>query len=206
MVPSWTRRRQKLYRYYRCGYAERNGHAACPSKMIPADKVESFVVDQIRLIGADSKLQDETFRQAVAQIKAQRRGLRAEAKRIERDLVKVRADVGRLVDTLSRTTGSAADAVAADLEKAQERVTTLEARQVEVRDGIAALKAQEIDRDDLVQALTDFDPVWEVLVAPERERVMRLLIDRIDYDGAAGRMEIRWRLAGFGQLAHEVAP
>ena len=206
MVPSGTRRRGKLYRYYRCGHAEKNGHAACPSKMIPAGKVEQFVVGEIRRIGADPKLQDETFRQAVSQIKAQRRGMRAEAKRIERDLVTVRADVERLVGTLSRATGPAADAVAAELNRSQERLAVLESRQVEVQEEIAALKAQEIDRDELARALEEFDPIWDALLTPERERVMKLLIDRIDYDGAACQMEIQWHLAGFGQLADEVAP
>ena len=205
MVPSWSRSRGRLYRYYRCSHAEKNGHAACPSKMIPADKVEQFVVEQIRRIGTDPKLQDETFRQAVAQVKAQRRGLRAEAKRIERTLVTVRADVERLVGGLTRASGPAAEAVAAELEKTQNRLATLESRQIEVREEIAALKAQEINRDDLTRALEEFDPIWDALLTPERERVMRLLIERIDYDGRAGEMAIQWRLAGFGQLADEVA-
>ena len=35
---------------------------------------------------------------------------------------------------------------------------------------------------------------------------MRLLIAKIDYDGATGQLAITWRLQGFGQLAAEVAP
>ena len=69
--------------------------------MISADKIEQSVVDQIRRIGADQDLQEETFRQAVAQIKAQRRGLNVEKKRIQRDLVTVRADIERLVASVS---------------------------------------------------------------------------------------------------------
>ena len=45
-----------------------------------------------------------------------------------------------------------------------------------------------------------------MLLTPERERVLGLLIDRIDYDGRDGKLEIPWRLAGFGELAAEVAP
>ena len=48
------------------------------------------------------------------------------------------------------------------------------------------------------------DPIWEALLIPERERVLRLLVDRIDYDGGAGEMAIQWRLSGFGQLAGEI--
>ena len=43
-----------------------------------------------------------------------------------------------------------------------------------------------------------------MLLTPEKERVLRLLIDRIDYDGGTGSLDITWRLAGFGQLAGEI--
>ena len=38
-------------------------------------------------------------------------------------------------------------------------------------------------------------PIWEVLLAPEKERILKLLIERIDYDGS--RLAVRFRaLAG----------
>ena len=67
-----------------------------------------------------------------------------------------------------------------------------------------ALDAQNIDRDELARALVEFDELWSVLLTPERERVLRLLIEKIDYDGRTGKLEIAWRLGGFGQLAKEI--
>jgi len=191
-----------LYRYYTCRRAQKQGHAACPTKSVQADRVERFVVDQIRRIGADPELQQVTFEQAVAQVKAQRRGLRAESKRLQRDLAAAHADVERLVGTVSRMTGPAADAIAAELAKVQERVALLETREREVEAEIATLAKQDIDRDAVAAALVEFDELWSVLLTPERERVLKLLIDRIDYGG--GELAIQWRLAGFGQLASEV--
>jgi len=204
MAHAPTKARGRLYRYYRCCHSMRRGAAACPTGAVSADRVEQFVVDQIRRIGADPELQQATFEQAVAQVKAQRRGLKAEAKRIERDLLTTQADVERLVGAVSRVTGPAADAIAVELAKAQERVTTLEARQREVEDEVAALAAQDIDRDAVAAALVEFDELWSVMLTPERERVLKLLIDRIDYSG--GELAIQWRMAGFGELAAEVAP
>ena len=206
MTPTATKRRGKAYRYYVCRSAQKRGHGTCPSKSISAGKVEAFVVDQIRRIGADPKLQDETFHAAVGQVKAQRRGLRAERKRLERDLTTSRADVERLVGAVSRTMGPAADAIAAELERVQSHVQTVEVRLREIDDELAALKAEDVDRDDLAHALEEFDPIWDALLIPERERVLRLLVEKIDYDGAAGEMAINWKLSGFGQLAAEVAP
>lgn len=194
--------RNRRHRYYRCSAAIKRGRATCPTKSLPADKIESFVVDQIRRIGVDPKLQDETFRQAVVQVKAQRRGLRAEKTRFERELVTVRADVERLVGALSRATGPAADAIATELEKAQGRVQTVESRLREIRDELTVLRGQDVDRDDLTRALEAFDPIWDALLIPERERVMKLLVERIDYDGV--ELAITWRLGGFGELVDEV--
>ena len=57
----------------------------------------------------------------------------------------------------------------------------------------------------MARALVAFDPIWDVLLTPERERVLQLLIERIDYDGATQQLTITWRLSGFGQLADEIA-
>ncbi|MHC4181479.1 MAG: hypothetical protein ACYSWU_28600 [Planctomycetota bacterium] len=174
--------------------------------MVSADKVESFVVDQIRRIGADTQLQEETFRQAVGQVKAQRRGLKAEKKRLERDLLTAKSDVERLVGAVSRVTGQVAEAVAAELEKKQQHLATLENRQGEIEAELADLNAQAIDREHLARAMEEFTPIWEVLLTAERERVLKLLVERIDYDGSNQKLAIHWRLAGYGELAAEVGP
>ena len=97
-----------------------------------------------------------------------------------------------------------ADAVASELGKAQEQVTHLESRRKEITAGLATLDAQAVDRDDLARALEAFDGIWSVLLTHERERVLRLLIKKIDYDGGTGKLDIAWRLGGFNQLVREI--
>ena len=87
---------------------------------------------------------------------------------------------------------------------AQERVTNLESRQHEITTELTALDAQAVDCADLARALEAFDPIWDVLLTPERERVLQLLIEKIDYDGAIQQLAITWRLSGFGKLAEEI--
>jgi site-specific DNA recombinase len=206
MTHTWTRTRTRLHRYYLCQHAQKNGAAACPTRSVPADRLEQFVVDQIRRIGANPELQEATFKQAVQQLQAQRRGLKAEGKRLERDLVGAQQDLRRLVDAMSRTTGTAAEAIQAELVRAQERTTTIETRLAEVRAEDAALAGQTVDPADVARALEAFDPVWDVLLTPERERVLKLLVDHIDFDGGTQQLTITWRLSGFGELAAEAAP
>ncbi len=205
MVHAPSKAHGRLYRYYRCQNAMRKGADACPTKAIQADRVEQFVVDRIRCIGRDPALREQTFQAALAQVAAERRGVKAEAKRLERDQGVVRRDVERLVATLARTTGPGADAVNAEIGTAQERVGVLEARLAEIGTREAALAGQQIDEADLARALEAFDPVWDVLLTPERERVLNLLIERVAYDGGTGKLDIAFRLAGIATLAAEVA-
>src|SRR6185295_5983348 len=115
MTHATARAHGRLYRYYRCQGAQKNGADSCPSKPLQDDRVDAFVVDQIRRIGASPELQDETLRQATLQLRARRRGLRLEGKRLADDLARAQGDVERLVGAVMRLEGPARDAVAAEL-------------------------------------------------------------------------------------------
>ena len=50
MAPSHTRRRGKLYRFYRTATALKLGHEACPLRSVPAGDVETAVIGQMRAL------------------------------------------------------------------------------------------------------------------------------------------------------------
>jgi len=50
MTPSHTRRRGRLYRYYLCTSAIKNGHASCPVRSIAAGETETLVLAQMQAI------------------------------------------------------------------------------------------------------------------------------------------------------------
>ena len=204
MVHTWTRRGLRLHRYYRCSKAEKRGMATCPTKAIRADEVEGFVVQQIAKIGADPDLQKATFQQALTQLAAKRRALKAEAKRLEPELKQARRDVERLLSAVTDAEGGARDALLERLGKAQDQLATVEARMAEVRTQQEALDGQKIDEADLRRALEAFDPIWDVLLTPEKERVLNLLLERVVYDVATEQMSLEFRLPGMARFAAEV--
>ena len=54
MCPSHTSRQgAKRYRYYTCSAAQKRGWHTCPSKAVPAGKLELLILDQIRRFGAE---------------------------------------------------------------------------------------------------------------------------------------------------------
>jgi site-specific DNA recombinase len=55
-------------------------------------------------------------------------------------------------------------------------------------------------------ALASFTPVWECLFPAERERILRLLIERITYDPDTRETELTLRPSGIDALAKEATP
>ena len=205
MTHAFTHRRGKAFRYYRCTHAIKNGKDACPTGSVPAVKIEEFVVEQIRKIGSDPALCAETFRQVHAQVAAEGRGLKAEAKRIDRELATVRAEVGRLTTAVTRANGAAADALMAKLAESQGRAVELQRRNTEVAERRDALEAQDVAPEAVGRALAQFTELWGVLLSHERERVVRLLFEQIRYDAATRTLQLTFAPAGLSTLAAEVA-
>ena len=75
-----------------------------------------------------------------------------------------------------------------------------------VKEVVAQAKREcpDLKAGDLRRALALFDPVWDVLHAKERQRVLHLLISRVEYDAADGTVEFTFKPSGIAALAEEV--
>ena len=54
------------------------------------------------------------------------------------------------------------------------------------------------------QALAEFNPVWNAQTAAEQCRVLRLLVERIVYDGRSGEIATTFHLGGIKVRADEL--
>jgi site-specific DNA recombinase len=204
MSHQWTRKRGRVYRYYVCKRKLTEGYAACPTESLPALAAEGFVADRIRGIGRDHALRAEVFRQALGQIEDERREVRAELSRLERERTRISREVERLVAALASIDGQARAAITEALSKAQDETERVVARIGAIELRAADLAAHRLDETELARALHGFDGVWDALLIPEKERVLRLLIERISYHGAAKQIAITFRPSGITTLASEV--
>ena len=203
MVPSCTKRTEaKTYRYYVCCGAQKRGWKTCPSKSVAAGEIERFIVDRIRAIGKDPGLLAATQSQASEQGSARLNEIQAELNVVERDLGHWNTDVRKLTVNGSLDENDPAMARLADL---QERIRIGEVRAGELRDEISALAKRQVSREEVAQALAAFDPVWESLTPQEQARLLQLLIERVDYNGACGKIAITFHLTGIKTLAQQTA-
>jgi site-specific DNA recombinase len=184
MVHSFSTRGSQRHRYYVCTKAHTEGADACPGSRVPAGKFETFVADQIRVIGTDEDMLAKTADAIERRAVEQQEQLDAELRRGERERQ-------RLLAGPQNT-------------DVQEQLRTLAARLDE-----AHAERQAIDdatEPNLRPALAAFTPVWEHLFPAERERVLRLLIKQITFDPDTGEADIDLRPAGIAALAKAAAP
>lgn len=197
MHHSYSKKRSKLYRYYVCNHAQKNGWEECPSPSLPAAEIERFVIDQIKCIGRDQTLVRETLAQT-------RQHAESEIERLTTEragLVRTVRDEYALVGKIS---GTAVDRDTR-LAESQDRIRDAERRVTEIDDELASLRNGVVDEVEVANALEDFDQLWEVLSPKERARVVELIVERVTYDGAEGKLSITYRPNGLRTLADEIA-
>jgi site-specific DNA recombinase len=198
-----TRNGNKRYRYYVCTNAQKRGWHTCPSPSIPAGEIEQFVVEQVRRIGQDPALLQATIAQARSQSESRLAELEAERRGLERDLSQWSAEILGLVGQIAPDEeDTPATARLADL---QERILVAQRRAAEIQKQMAALNRAMIDEHEVAEALAAFEPVWESLTPREQDRMVQLLVERVDYDGPAEKVTITFHPTGIKTLASELA-
>jgi site-specific DNA recombinase len=181
MSPSTTKKGGRAYRFYICGHAAKTGWRNCPHPSLPAAEIEAAVVERIKCVGRDPGLVAETLAQVRSIQKTRTPALTAERRRLDREASRLR-DRGDAGDHLGK----------------------IEARLVEVAEELAVLQGASIDKRDLARALALFDEVWACLFPREQERIIALLIDRIDFDAGRETVAITFRPTGIRTLAEEI--
>ena len=202
MTPTHTTKKNKRYNYYTCSQAQKRGWHTCPIKSVPAAEMEAFVLDRIRGIGRDSDLLRDVLEQAQQQDEARLKELKTEERLLNKDLTAWHAEMRKLTVKLyvDADTNSAVTRLA-DL---QERIGQAEQRLAKVREHIKTTRKESIDPTEAEHALSAFDPVWQMLTPKEQTRIIRLLIEKVDYDGVSGKVAITFHTPGIKTLADEL--
>ncbi|MBF0624097.1 MAG: recombinase family protein [Magnetococcales bacterium] len=125
MSPTFTRKAGRMYRYYTCQNACKNGHDACPMRTVAAGEIEAVVTQQVRTM----------------------------------------------------------------LRSPEMVVKTWQAN-------------EDVSERDVAEALRRLDPVWEELFPVEQQRLVQLLIARVEVE--KGGVKVHLRAEGLDTLAREL--
>ena len=183
------------YRYYVCYQAQKQGWHACPSKSLPAEQIEKFVVEQIKVIGTDPAILSATLDAAQCQDQERLEELESKALVLDRELRRIHIEIGQAAKA-PKGDGQAA-ARLADL---HERLRETERQRTELASEADKTRHRMITKAEVDEALHAFDPVWDTLSPREQSRLLSLLIRRIEYDGENGKVTIAFHQTGIKAL------
>lgn len=197
MAPSHTvKNGTKVYRYYCCTNAQQRGWHVCPAPSVPAPELERFVVEQIKGIGRDTDLLNETLTESRRQREEAIGKLEAEKRTLERELHHHNSELRKLAGKDGPPTDRLADL--------QDHIRITEHRSTEVREQIVSLSRELVDARAVSEACSLFDPLWETLSTREQARILHLLIESVNYDGPNGKVAITFHPTGIKTLADEL--
>jgi len=110
-------------------------------------------------------------------------------------------ELQRNSDTLTRLASDPAKADPGDLADLHERMGLGERRLTEIAEERLALARTIVSREEVAQACTAFDPLWDTLTIREQVHIVNLLIKQVCYDGVNGAVSITFHPAGIKTLA-----
>ncbi len=204
MTHTFSKKNGRIYRYYICGQAQRMGWANCPTKSIPAEEIERYIFERIRALGSDPELLEETIQAAEKQIAEQVVQVEADIRTAEKQLTRVQKEKQDLLESI-RQGGSVASRAAERLDQVAEEKKSTSSHLSSLQSQLPNLQDQKIDTEDLTKAIAHFDPIWDVLLPRERSRIVRLLIQQVDFDGESGTLGITFQPSGIKTLMAEAA-
>jgi site-specific DNA recombinase len=203
MTPAHTTRKGGLrYRYYTCVQAQKSGWQTCPAKAIPAQPIEQLVIEQIQRLGHDPLALEQILTTVRQEDDARLAQLQAERGALERDLLRGQTEVRRLLAEVGAGTPGAG--VVSRLAELQEWVGQVEQRMARLRAQMEAARQERLDEAEAARALAGLDLSWEAMTPTEQARVVGLLVSRVDYDGAGGKVAITFHPLGLKTLAGEL--
>jgi site-specific DNA recombinase len=201
MSPAHSCKNGKRYRYYCCTRSQKRGKEACPSRSVPAAQIEDFVVAQIRRVGQNPEILQQTLAEARRQTDARLDELDAERRGLERELARLHGEVRKLAQPGKRD-GSSDGMRLAEL---PEQIVRVEERIGQLKDQTEKIRRERIDEADAAATLAEFDKLWQTLSPVERTRVVRLLIERVEYDAVRGKAKITFSPTGIRTLTAQLA-
>ncbi len=195
MSPTYSSKGSKRYRYYVCSQAQKRGWDHCPSKSIPANQIERIVLAQISKVGQDSERLQKSLTEASKQRHVRLTALKSDRRRLEREL-KI------LTESLSPTNASD-EGNQSGFETIQENIGHLERRLVETQEQTLAFQRPVLEREQVAQALMALAQRFDELPVIEKARLIHLMVQRVEYDGAQGKLALTLDPAGLVAVLEE---
>ena len=188
-------RKQNFYRYYRCIRAIKSGSVVCPYGSLPAQEIERVVVEEIRGLASDRDLLDKVLKEAQSTLEEERLAHTKERQDLLSQIGQDHKVLRELVELVEKPND-----FTARLAELNNRIALGEQRIPELDSRLAELEHETITPEVRDSAFEDFDAIWDNLIPRDQARLLKLLVQKVEYDGEAGSVSTTFRPGGIESL------
>ena len=203
MGATYTRKNGRQYRYYLCVHASKKVAHDCPVRTVPAGDVEQVVMQQLKSLFRSPELVARTYTAARQQETEEIGRLTMLKAELEEKIKDGRERALQIIASAGQERrGSHGGRLSDALDEVNVQVQALAEELKQISANLEALTQQCVTEDEVRRALHAIEPLWEQLFPAEQNRIVRLLVDRVEVreDG----LEVALRGEGMGHVVGEI--
>jgi DNA invertase Pin-like site-specific DNA recombinase len=200
MAPGSGGKGSGRYRYYRCVGKEK-GRNDCPSRPLPAEAIESFVLDRLRDIASAGAVAAELIAYAHQLTAFDRPALAARAAEYPARIADLSARGADVADRMIRANAGARSIMENQLEALGAELETQQRELGEIQARIATIDAVSSEAGWIVEQLAAIDRTWENLTPDTRGHLIRSMVRSVDVNETANEIAITFAALDTGRRA-----
>ncbi|MGD9365170.1 MAG: recombinase family protein [Desulfobacteraceae bacterium] len=186
MGPTYTRKNDRQYTYYICQKDAKRSVSRCPLKRVPAGDIEQAVVEQLSAVFRTPTLVAKTYFAAREIESVEKDRLIRQKNQLEEELAQARRQALELMKPENDQPNK--DKMLATVNS---RVVGLSKQLTHVASRCKAYQCSKITEQDVSEAFQNVETFWQDLFPVERNRLIRLLVDKVEIRETGIDMELR---------------
>jgi len=185
MTPGSTRKKRKKgeakeYRYYRCSTRDKQGTDACPSRPLPAEAVEAFVIERIKDVAQDERLLRDAWAKLEGRIAEEKVVLTKRRQALATDIARLSLETRRLAENLgSGISGPARQIIETQLDQTGSLLADSERQMHDLEYRLDALNGSQADFTWVARTLKNFEILWQTMTPENRRRLVLALVKEV---------------------------
>jgi site-specific DNA recombinase len=205
MFHTYSAKGNYKYRYYVCMNAQKRGYSNCPTRSVNAQAIEDAVIDALRKIACDSKVQEQSIKLLRESLQEEIEHLKEEQKIMGNEVQDLSTRIKDLKESLEHEKGDQ-NLSEIEVNNFKGKLSNDERLMSQMRIKKIQIEEELVTREEFMQALSVTSPIWDTLFPQEKRRILKLLLREVNYDGRDGTLGLTLNGKGIKLINSEMNP
>lgn len=170
-----------VYRYYICTRQNHEGGKhSCQAPRLPSDALEHALLERLRELGTLVEAREKVVRRALECLDTESGKLKAEEDIVRRQIARVKADLGRLLEVLKSMGTKGIASVQDELERMETEEKELRAKLLEIQNRQEPMHRVSEEAKKFVQTWTDVGELLDQVTPDERFLILQHYVEILE--------------------------